>query len=29
MPEQYLGSADAFRIALASQSDREDDDKEQ
>jgi 3-carboxy-cis,cis-muconate cycloisomerase len=28
-PEQYLGSADAFRIALASESDREDDDKEQ
>jgi 3-carboxy-cis,cis-muconate cycloisomerase len=28
-PEQYLGSAEAFRKALASESDREDDDKEQ
>jgi 3-carboxy-cis,cis-muconate cycloisomerase len=28
-PEQYLGSAEAFRKALASDSDREDDDKEQ
>jgi 3-carboxy-cis,cis-muconate cycloisomerase len=27
-PEQYLGSAEAFRKALASDSDREDDDKE-
>jgi 3-carboxy-cis,cis-muconate cycloisomerase len=27
-PQQYLGSADAFRKALASESDREDDDKE-
>ncbi|MGD1022567.1 MAG: 3-carboxy-cis,cis-muconate cycloisomerase [Candidatus Sulfotelmatobacter sp.] len=27
-PEQYLGSAEAFRKALASQSNREDDDKE-
>ena len=28
-PEQYLGSAEAFRKALVSESDREDDDKEQ
>lgn len=28
-PEQYLGSAEAFRKALASEIDREDDDKEQ
>jgi len=28
-PEQYLGSAEAFRRALASESDREDHDKEQ
>jgi 3-carboxy-cis,cis-muconate cycloisomerase len=28
-PEQYLGSAEAFRKALISESDREDDDKEQ
>jgi 3-carboxy-cis,cis-muconate cycloisomerase len=28
-PEQYLGSAEAFRKALASEADREDDDKEQ
>jgi 3-carboxy-cis,cis-muconate cycloisomerase len=28
-PEQYLGSAEAFRKALTSDSDREDDDKEQ
>jgi 3-carboxy-cis,cis-muconate cycloisomerase len=28
-PEQYLGSAEAFRQALASDADREDDDKEQ
>ena len=28
-PEQYLGSAEAFRKALASESNREDDDKEQ
>jgi 3-carboxy-cis,cis-muconate cycloisomerase len=28
-PEQYLGSAEAFRQALASEADREDDDKEQ
>jgi 3-carboxy-cis,cis-muconate cycloisomerase len=28
-PEQYLGSAEAFRKALASECDREDDDKEQ
>jgi len=28
-PEQYIGSAEAFRKALASESDREDDDKEQ
>jgi 3-carboxy-cis,cis-muconate cycloisomerase len=28
-PDQYLGSAEAFRKALASESDREDDDKEQ
>src|SRR5580658_9864530 len=28
-PEQYLGSAEAFRQALISESDREDDDKEQ
>jgi 3-carboxy-cis,cis-muconate cycloisomerase len=27
-PEQYLGSAEAFRKALASESNREDDDKE-
>jgi 3-carboxy-cis,cis-muconate cycloisomerase len=27
-PELYLGSADAFRKALASEADREDDDKE-
>ncbi len=29
MPEQYLGSAEAFRKALVSESNREDDDKEQ
>jgi 3-carboxy-cis,cis-muconate cycloisomerase len=28
-PEQYLGSAEAFRKALVSEADREDDDKEQ
>ena len=28
-PEQYLGSAEAFRKALVSDADREDDDKEQ
>jgi len=28
-PEQYLGSADAFRKALALESNREDDNKEQ
>ena len=28
-PEQYLGSAEAFRKALASEANREDDDKEQ
>jgi 3-carboxy-cis,cis-muconate cycloisomerase len=28
-PEQYLGSAEAFRRALVSEADREDDDKEQ
>ena len=28
-PEQYLGSAEAFRKALAAEADREDDDKEQ
>ena len=28
-PEHYLGSAEAFRKALTSESDREDDDKEQ
>jgi 3-carboxy-cis,cis-muconate cycloisomerase len=28
-PEQYLGSAEAFRKALASEADRQDDDKEQ
>jgi 3-carboxy-cis,cis-muconate cycloisomerase len=28
-PEQYLGSAEVFRKTLASESDREDDDKEQ
>jgi len=28
-PEQYLGSAEAFREALAAEADREDDDKEQ
>ena len=28
-PEQYLGSAEAYRKALASESNREDDDKEQ
>ncbi len=28
-PEQYLGSAETFRKALAAESDREDDDKEQ
>jgi 3-carboxy-cis,cis-muconate cycloisomerase len=29
IPEQYLGSAEAFRKALALEADREDDDKEQ
>jgi adenylosuccinate lyase len=29
LPEQYLGSAEVFRKALASDADREDDDKEQ
>ena len=28
-PEQYLGSAEAFRKALIAESGREDDDKEQ
>ena len=27
-PEQYLGSAEAYRKALASESDREDDDRQ-